>query len=163
MPIINGVKTVSGAVNGLSAVATATPTITAGAYSAKDFVGGKLTFNLSAEGGVGSGVTIQSVTIADESIQRAQLVLYLFDADLTTTVTDNAAATLDDADLPNCLGFVTIYTTDYTSLLTDNDVAFTECNIPAGEQVVYGFLVCTGTPTYASTSDLIIRVGAQVD
>jgi len=78
-------------------------------------------------------------------------------------VTDNAPADLDDADLPNCLGAIPIYATDYTSQLADNDVARTECNIPAGVQVVYGFLVCVGTPTYASTSDLTARLGAQVD
>ncbi len=147
-------------VGGFTTVIAQTPTITAGAYHAKDAVGGLLTFANAGKGDAGTGI-IQGVTIIDKSVQAAQLILVLFDQTFTATA-DNAAFAPSDADLANCIGTVTIAASDYVTL-SDNCVA-TKSNIglpfklPNGGTSLFGQLMCSGTPTYASTSDLTIKL-----
>lgn len=85
-----------------------TPAITAGAYSAKDAVGGLLTFANAArvQGGIG---VIEKLVITDLSIQAAELILVLFDRTFTA-MADNAPFDPSDADLANCLGWIDIGT-----------------------------------------------------
>jgi hypothetical protein len=145
-------------VGGLTTIVVDTPTITAGAYSAKDAVGDRLEFANAVRATPLSGI-IQSITVIDDGNQAAELVLTLFDQAFTATG-DNAAFDPTDADLQNCIGIVRINTADYQSF-ADNCVATTP---PIGLPIVlaattlYGQLMCVGAPVYTATDDLTIKV-----
>jgi len=152
-----------GAIGGDTVTVTQTPTITAGAYSAKDAVGGLLTF-ASAARVSGGKITIQSVTVTDLAAQSATLVLVLFDQTFTATA-DNAAFDPSDADLANCVGIIPIYSSDYQAF-ADNGVATVRnigLTVTLAVTSLFGQLMCTGTPTYASTSDLTVKLGILQD
>lgn len=139
---------------------TATPTISSGsAYADGDAVGGKLTF---ADAVLPErGATIQSITVVDLDSQDATLKLVLFDQDFTAE-TDNAAFDPSDADLANCIGWVEIAEADYQAF-SDNSVASVNSigkafTLDGVGTSLYGQLITTGTPTYASTSSLTIKL-----
>lgn len=136
--------------------ATSTPTITAGAYSAGDVVGGRLSFNLQAASGVW---LLKSVRIADDDNEKAACKLYLFNS-APTSIADNAAFAPAIADLQALVAIVTIASADF-STINGNAVALKESlasvfTVPGG--VLYGYLVCDATPTYAATTDLAITL-----
>lgn len=150
-----------------SVVRALTPTITAGAYSTGDAVGGMLTFPDMFEAGFHTGI-LQSVVIVDDAKQSVKLELHLFDQTFTATA-DNAAFDPSDADLENYLGFVTIEATDYADF-TDNSAALVsnvglliKSGAPSTSVALFGQLVVRGTPTYAATDDLTIKVGVLQD
>jgi len=143
-----------------------TPTVTAGAYSANDFVGGKMTFSnavsLGGQGEFGGGGVSVSAVVTDEGKQNAALTLVLFDADPTgTTVTDNGAATVADADLAKIIGTVSLST--YVSFADNSVTSSGALGLPfklaLSANDLYGFLMTTGTPTYTSTSDIVVKLG----
>lgn len=145
---------------------TATPTVTAGAYSANDAVGGKLTFSGVGQNAFMAG-KVFGVTILDKAKQNAALVLVLFNADFTATP-DNDPFDPSDADLANCIGIISIAGSDYGSF-NDNSLAYKDINGPHfklpgdGTTPIYGQLYTTGTPTYASTSDLKVTLHVGVN
>lgn len=147
-----------GEVGGSATIIAATPTITAGAYGAKDAVGGLLTFANAVRVAGGTG-TLHAVTVVDDGMQSAELVLVLFDQSFTPTA-DNAPFDPSDADLENCIGKVVVLAADYNAFV-DNAVA---CRSGIGLPLkldgtsLYGQLMCTGTPTYTSTADLTVKV-----
>lgn len=144
-------------------VISVTPTITAGAYSANDAVGGLLTFADAFGVNAGNdprGAILDSVVITDLGKQDVQLDLVLFSKTFTATA-DNAALDVADADLPNCLGVIKL--TDYadfndSSVVTKAGIGLVIKNT-GSDGSLYGQLVTRGTPTYASTSDLTVKVG----
>ena len=144
-------------------VVSATPTITAGAYAAKDAVGGLLTFASAARvsGGV---ITIQSIALSDLGNQLADLVLVLFDRTFGATA-DNAPFDPSDADMANCVGIVPIYASDYQSFNDNAEAAARNVGlqITLYGTSLFGQLMCLGTPTYASTADLTVRVSCIQD
>ncbi len=145
--------------SGEPAIIAVTPTITAGAYSAKDAVGGKLEFD-----GVGNKGHITSLTIIDNASQAAELVLNIFDRDFTATA-DNSPYDPSDADQANCLFHIRIIASDY-QLNNDNGQATLQglwlpykCYGDATK--LYGQLMCIGGPTYAATTDLTAKLGVD--
>lgn len=141
-------------VNGRTTVLTVTPVLAvAGAYAVNDLVGTKNTLADAVRASAGKGI-IQSVVLADKAKQDARLDIIFFNADPSgSTLTDNGAATLVDADLLKVVGVVTILPTDYCDL-ADNSVA-SRCGIglafaAAGGDNLYAVLVSRGTPTYAA-------------
>ena len=154
-----------GAVGGHTTIATATPVVsTSPSYSANDQVGGLLAFTGAARVAGGSGV-IHSVTITDKAKQDATLDLYLFDSNPTsTTFTDNAALTINAADLIKSIGVIRVST--YQDVATNSVGGTTSTGVPfklVSGTTLYGALVTRGTPTYASTSDLQVRLGILQD
>ena len=152
-----------GSIGGNTVFPTQTPTITAGAYSAKDAVGGLLTFANAARVSGGT-IRIESVVVTDLSIQAADLVLALFDRTFTATA-DNDAFDPSDADLANCLGYIRINNSDYATF-ADNCVATLKgvgLSVKLNGTSLFGQLMCTGTPTYASTGDLVVKLGILQD
>lgn len=142
---------------------TATPTISNGvAYAAKDAIGGLLTFSNAARTSGGS-CRIDSVQILDKGQQLAAMDLLFFDRSITAP-TDNAVFAPSDGELANALGFVALSAGDYADLST-NAVA----DVPFGREVVlngtdlFAVLVARGTPTYTSTSDLVVTVTVTQD
>ena len=139
-----------------------TPTITAGAYSANDAVGGKLTFT-GALGKQNWGAVNIACVITDKGKQDAALALVLFGADFTP-IADNAAFDPSDADLIKIIGYISIST--YLSWV-DNSMAIGVATIPmvsgSASGTIYGQLYTTDTPTYTSASDLQVRLVLQGD
>jgi len=101
-------------------VVTDNPTITAGAYSANDAVGGLITFTDAIHPEYAGGV-VQTITIIDDALQNAEFELHLFDQTFTAT-SDNAAFDPTDDDLENYIGYVLVTTADYAAF-TDNSAA----------------------------------------
>lgn len=133
-----------------------TPTITAGAYSDGDVVGGLLTFSLA--GIANNGGFLCTANLTDNDKEAAALRLFLFD-DLPATIADNAAFGLTDADNNKCFAIVTLGT--YVTL-TNTSLAHSDpINKPfvTDKGNLYGYLVCNGsTPTYTATADLTVTL-----
>jgi len=138
-----------------------TPTVTAGAYTANDFVGGKLTFDFSSEGNQG-GVII-SVAITDKGKQDAELELHLFTSLSGSTITDNGAATVVDADLVNFVGAFSTNDSTWRDYADNSAILLPNLGDGFDTLTLEGFLVTRGTPTYASTSDITVIVAALLD
>lgn len=136
---------------------TVTPTITAGAYSDGDVVGGLLTFDLT--GYPNAGFFLNRVLLLDKSDQKAALLLHLYN-DSPTAIADNDAYARSDADLLKWIGsvaigtYVSVSTTNATAVVVDlNDMYWTD------KGKIYGYLQCNAsTPTYVSTSDLVLSL-----
>lgn len=145
-----------------------TPTITAGAYTAGDALGGLLTF-----GGVvraaGGGGEIVRVTIIDNAVQSAPIDLVLFNRTFTPTA-DNAAFDPSDGDLQNCLGYIGIANTDYAEF-NDNCVAVKASGLQmpfpyrlaSGGNALFGQLVIRNGDTFAATTDITVRLAVRRD
>ena len=149
-------------------VISATPEITAGAYSAGDAVGGLLTFTSALirnnnNGGKNSG-KIESAVLIDNAKQDADIELWLFDSTFPATG-DNDAFAPSDADLLKLIGvipFTTYYDGSTNSVAPVADVGI-RVVVAADATSLFGQLVTRGTPTYASTSDITVRLGLQQD
>lgn len=158
----NGDKVVAVAAQGYGVTATQTPTITAGAYTALDAVGGLLTFTEMARQSGGT-VLIHTITITDLADVKAALTLVLFDRTFTAT-SDNAAFDVADADLPNIVGIVPFAASDYADF--NDNAAAVRGNLGIVATLngtsLFGqlFLPAGSAPTYASTSDLTVKVAA---
>ena len=139
--------------------ATVTPTITAGAYSAGDVIGGLLTFFLANTRGA-DGI-VRSVRIADRDDEKAAVKLWLF-AEQPITIADNAAFAPTDNDISKCIGVLAFAAADYTTAATgwnafvakhEQGIDFTDTN-----GTLWGYLVADATPTYGTTTDLTITI-----
>ena len=139
-----------------------TPTITAGAYSSLDAVGGLLEFEDARTSYNNAGTIIQAILI-DDAKQLAILYLVLFDRTFTATA-DNAAFAVSDADLQNVIGVIEFATADYVSInancyaqkLAFKDLPFVL--IEGGTSLFGQLFVKTSTPTYVATDDIAVKL-----
>jgi hypothetical protein len=149
---------------GIVADLVATPTVSAASiYADGDLVGGKITL-ASAVRAAGAGGVIQAITLTDLAKQSAAIDVIFFNADpSTTTFTDNAAFDVADAELVNIIGIVKLAAADYAAFNDSSAICKTGINLPfvlAGTSL-YAALVTRGTPTYAATTDVKLRVTVQ--
>lgn len=134
-----------------------TPTVsTTPAYTAKDAVGGLLTFANAARTSGGT-IIIESVAVIDNSQQMPALDLVLFDRTFSAS-TDNAAFDPTDADLANVIGVIPIASwADFN----DNSVA-TRYGLGLAAKLdgtsLFGQLVTRSTPTFVATTDITVIV-----
>lgn len=148
-------------VQGGGIIISQTPTVTAGAYSANDVVGGLLTF-ASAVRSTAGYAKLQTVILIDKAFTKNVLELWLFDSD-PTVAADNAAQTYTDANLAKCVGVIPIAAANYYQA-ADNQIAIvqnTNLIFTCAATSLFGQLKCTGTPTYASTSDLTVKLAIE--
>lgn len=146
-------------------------TVTASsAYASGNCVGGLLTF-AGAIRTVPDGVTaktggiINSVLITDASNNQTQFDVWFFDSDPTaTTVTDKTLLALNAADRVRSIGFVSVNA--WTGANSGGglgqgllDLRF----VLATGTTLYGILIARGTPTFASTGDVQVRVVISQD
>ncbi len=166
-------QTTPGTTNGVQVIATnsgttspsAAPTVTAAsAYAIGNEVGGLLTFTNVVNAGPLSGV-LQSIEVMAKSVQTTGLKLYLFSTNPTnSTWTDKSAPAINAADIPFLMGEYSLVTPDSglgTHTVWNLDgigKAFV-----AAAMTIYGVLVCTGTPTWGSTSDVTVKLGVLKD
>ena len=136
--------------------ATVAPTITAGAYSAGDVVGGLLTFDVS---GAPEGSLLTRALLVDDDNEKPELTLYLFNA-APTTIADADAFAPAVADLKKLITKIVFAVADYVTVNSNAYALKEDLNdlIPANTGYVYGYLVCTATPTYTASSDLWVSL-----
>lgn len=139
-----------------------TPTVsTTPAYTAKDCVGSYMSFTSAVRASGGSGL-LRRVLLGDLGAQNADLDLLFFNQSIsgTTTATDNSVFDLADGDIGKFIGMVPIATGFY-SVLNDNSVADIPCGLEftlSGTTTLTGLLIARSTPTYASTTDLVVTL-----
>jgi hypothetical protein len=142
---------------------TVSPTIsTSPAYTAKDAVGGLMTFANAARTSGGS-IVIEQVVIVDKDQEMASMDLVLFDQSIGAP-TDNAIFDPTDAELANVLGVIPITPGDFSDF-NDNSVASRDVAISAvlNGTSLFGVLVARGTPTYTATTDLSVILTIRQD
>jgi hypothetical protein len=140
-----------------------TPTITAGAYTAGDALGGLLTFASVVRTAGGHGEIVK-VTIQDNAKQSAPMDLVLFNQTFTATA-DNAPFDPTDADLANCIGYISVAATDYAEF-NDNGVATKasglqmpfEYKLAAAGSSLFGQLVIRNGDTFAAVNDVTVKI-----
>lgn len=147
-----------------------TPTITAGAYSAKDAIGQLMSVDRAARNGKGG--VINSITILDKGEIAPDLAIYFF-TDEVTAPADNAAQAYSDADLAAYLiGVIKWTTEDLTAELGGANVqaitTLRNLNLgfvlpPNKNKLWYQFANQGDTPTYIATTDLtlILDINAE--
>jgi len=131
----------------------------AGAYVAKDCVGGLLTFAVNSTGYSGSAV-IRRVWITDADTEDADLSLHLFDASPAAAArTDADECVQVAADLAKKIVTYTIANADYQTYAGDSIVSYEkDTAIVFDGANIYGVLECTATPTYTAVDDLTVHL-----
>lgn len=150
-------------VSGVSVACTVIPTISASvAYSALDQVGQAPLTLIGAATQINSIAILSGIIVCDDDKANADLVFFFYKSLPTITSVDNGAFTLTDANNRLCVGHKKIVSTDYISS-ADNSVGCLPVNqtgimcpsvAPGGH--LYCAIMCTGTPTYNSTTSLQI-------
>ena len=153
-----------GQVGGEGITIAQTPTVTVGAYSANEAVGGLLTFAGAARVATYGGV-IKNVLIIDDAGQDAVTELWLFDVTFTA-MADNAAWAPSQADLRNLVCVVsTNDSANGWAAAGTLSVCSIECSyrFDATGTSLFGQLVTRGTPTEAATDDITVQIGILQD
>jgi len=140
-------------------------TVTTGAYTANDVVGGTLSTDFLKQ--VKGGGDIYAVRLVDDDDEKAAFTLYVFNA-APSTIANDAAHAPTEADWLKFMGTIAIAASDYDangaeacalvygrgSSASSENVMFD--NLSDGK--LYFRLVCTATPTYTDANDLTMHV-----
>lgn len=138
---------------------TVTPTVTAGAYSAGDIVGGLLTFPVSFR--LDMKVIVTGVQVASKvAVAPTWSFVLLNSGSLSTTTTDNAAYSLNAADTFKVVRSLTGFTLfDHG---TPNTWSLENLALVAAPGVgtinLYGLLIDGTGVTLSSTGDIQVRL-----
>jgi hypothetical protein len=143
-------------------ITTIQQTVTAALYASGNAVGGKITLSNLFPAGSEYNCAITDVVLIDKAAQSVGYNLIFFDADLAGTVTDKTAYAVSAADLLKSQGHLALG--GLVNLGASGGI-ITSSNIykrltltgPSG----YAVLVTTGAPTYASTSDILLRITTE--
>jgi hypothetical protein len=141
----------------------ATLTVTNGAYSVADAVGGLITF-ANAASAAGKRSIIHTITLA--GVAALAYELWFFASDITTPAADNAAFTLVAADVAQCKGVIPIAVTDYLApqsafnVATLRGVAF---EFSCVATTLYAYLKAVATTTPGTTTLTLTIKGEFID
>lgn len=144
-------------------ITTIQQTVTASSpYSAGNAVGGKITLSDLFPAGSEYNCAITDVVLIDKAAQGVTYDLMLFDADLAGTVTDKTAYAVSAADLLKSQGHLALG--GLVNLGAAGGI-ITLSNIYKRLTLTgrsgYAVLVTRGAPTYASTSDILLRITTE--
>ena len=123
-----------------------TPIVSTTAYAANDVVGTRMQL-----GPIEAPAKLTSITVIDRSAQAAALEVIFFEKNPSaSTLTDNAAPTLNATEVGNIVARVPVAAADYAAAINGVRVA----NVSNLNRIVKGsnltaVLVTSGTPTYA--------------
>ena len=143
---------------------TVIPTITASsAYASGNQIGGLLTIPGVNAGG-SEGTRLEKIVVVDKAGQSAAVDVLVFNA-APSVGSDKAAVAISAADLATkCIGNAKILSADYSSAGTPSVATYTRPSGPlfakpvqGGAATLYAVLVSRGTPTFTSTSDIIVK------
>jgi hypothetical protein len=152
-----------GSVGGEIGVVSASPTVTASAYSAGQTLGVLLTFSGIARAADKSFV-LQAVTLQSKAAQTGiPIDLVLFNATPSgSTITDRTAVAIVAADYAKAIARVSL--TDWTGLGTASFAQALNLGLPifpvSGTADIYGLLIARAAITPASTSDFTVVLRA---
>ena len=136
-----------------------TPTVTAGAYSAGDIMGGLLTFDTGMA--KNKLILLNKVVFMIKAAGTPALTLHLFDADpSSTTKTDNAAYSLNAADAFKLIDSYAVSDTvvDHGTPNSYRIAYINDVIRPAADTAIfYGLLVDGTGVTLAAVTDLQVR------
>jgi hypothetical protein len=140
---------------------SASPTITAGTFAVGDAVGTQLSFSTGQNAG-----SIIGCRMLDKGRQSVPLELWLFRASTTGTgLSNNDPFGPSDTQIANSAGVIRVtdwFHTPENSAGQAEDLPFSFASLTGG--VLYGWLVCCGSPTYAAgdlTVELLIQQGVS--
>lgn len=159
--IVTGTLTLTGEdhigqVGGHTVVIKPTITVTAGAYSAGDVIGGEIALTSAMRGSGGSGVLTDFIlTTADG--ETPELHVLIFDSNPASNVADNGAFSWGSGDWGRLIGDVHIAAADWYTLGADGVCHKQGVNMgvkASGSADLYCYIVAVGTPTFGATSDL---------
>lgn len=150
-----------GQVGGYGFDVVVAPTVTNGAYSAGDIVGGLLSFDVARV--ANECVLINEIQIALKAAVTSSFTAVIFTADPTsTTKTDNAAYSLNAADvfkvrrsIPPAAWTLTDHGTPNTYSATNLNIV---CKPAASTTTIYMLLIDGSGFTLTSTADIQIRM-----
>ncbi|MBP3955397.1 hypothetical protein J8F10_08900 [Gemmata sp. G18] len=141
---------------------TASPTVTAGAYTNGMVVGGKLSFSGAARANGGAGY-IQNAFVAKATALSALFDLFVFHSDpVNSTFDDHAALSIAAADLNKLAGVIhceDVVDCGTPRLIQMAGQAPLGFNLAASDTVLYVVPVIRGSETYASTSAVTVGLG----
>lgn len=154
--------------------------VQAAAYAANDLVGGKRTFANAVRASGGTGI-IRGVTIIDQAANSAANSVYdliIFNSDPSgTTFTDNSPLDVADTDMSKVVAVIRVdgaqtsiheQTGGKVQLFTnvDNNALFKSVEVPyvaSGTTSLFAALIARGAPTYAATTDVIVKLQMEQD
>lgn len=145
-----------------------TPTITNGAYTSGDCVGGLMTITGAARANGGTGTLLSLVVLDKTQAQRAPMDLLFFDS-AVTSAGDNAPVAFSDGDMAHLLGIVPLplYNAAWPGTPLNSVSAvhgiYMAYVLDGGTSDLYCQAVLRSGPTYTSTSDLIFSFTVQKD
>lgn len=150
-------------------VISQTPTISTDAYEAGDVVGGVQ--HLQRALALARGGILQSLTVKEKGTQADALTILLFRSEPGSVAADNAAFTLADADLAECVGVIEVAADDFVSVGSASvatirpELALEGKKSSKKEDAgdLWAVVVAVGTPTYTSASDLVFEYGFRPD
>jgi len=140
-------------------VVSATPVVTAGIYASGDAVGGLLEFE-NVVSPFEPSAEIVGAILLDKGNQVSLLHLVLFDRTFTPTA-DNSPFDPSDADLANVIGRIDFLAASYEGFADNASchiIGDTPIVLVDGGTSLFGQLYAESTPTYASTSDLTVKL-----
>lgn len=150
-----------GEVGGNTTKPSTTPVVSTSQYTSGDNVGGIVTIENAVRVSGGSEV-LMSVDIWDKDNQKAAFTIDYFSASPSGTYTDNLAQVMA-GDHANWLGSVIVNATDYVTQGAIARASIKPVSLPiiaaAGQVRIYYVISTTSTPTYTSTSALVIKHG----
>lgn len=131
-------------------------------YSANDSIGaGPLVFDVS--GSITNGLLLNTLVITDDDNEGAAGALWLFKPSSTgaapTSIVDNAAFAPVAADLRNHLLTITLPSFTTVNSLKVATLEDINTRVYTTNGRIYGYLVPSGTPTYASSKTITITLG----
>lgn len=139
------------------------PTVTAGAYAAGEVVGGEITLSNFARLS-GRGAHALGVTLVDVSNSGPTLDFLLFNAAPTAAIADNAAYAWNAADQAKLVMHFRVDATEWTTIGSQrvcSKALSTFPVLPSGSADLYLYMVTLNAVTFAATTDLHVRFGAD--
>lgn len=143
------------------------PAITTDQYTAGDCVGTIMSFDVQEFG----LAVLKNIVVTDAANQKAALTILFFRKQPAGSFTNNSALPLSNADLALVVGKVNVAADDYETIAS-KAVADVDCSIvlkakddtsPPTSKTIYLAVLTTGTPTYASATDLVLKPGLLMD
>jgi hypothetical protein len=164
--LYNSTTAIAGNVGGFTFRQQVTQVTSAAAiYAAGDSVGGKITLTNAVRISGGTGI-LTSIDIIDKSAQNAPGNILIFDSDPTAaTITDNAPFVFS-TDIAKLIANIPVVVGDYSTfgtISTANIGGLARVVKASGSANLYACFVTSGTPTYATTSDILIGFGILQD
>lgn len=149
-----------------------TPTVDTAIYASGDQLGSLMELTNAMDDSSGTA-TIVSVSIHDKAAQSSILQILFFNDAPTIVSADNAALNISDADMATkCVGHVSVVAGDYFALSASSMACVRNVQLMVNSvksatnttgKSLWAIIRSGGTPTYTSTTDLVISVGLKQD